>query len=266
MQEFKCRSNDECDPTEKCARNDLGQAECLNACSGVLCGRNAECTVRDHETVCTCKAGYRGNPRDDKIGCRAVECEHNDDCSNDKLCDQFTCKIACLVDNPCGENALCSAEKHQQVCYCQPGYTGDPEVGCHLIDFCADTPCAPGASCQNSRGSFRCQCPSGSVGDPYKEGCKLPVECNVNADCPAAAECDKSNGVHKCRDICQNTICGPNAECVSVDHVGHCTCRNGYRGDPNDLGVGCTPKPVSCRSTSDCPANTYCYGDTCRRK
>jgi hypothetical protein len=25
------------------------------------------------------------------------------------------CKIACLVKNPCGINAVCSAENHQQV-------------------------------------------------------------------------------------------------------------------------------------------------------
>lgn len=157
--------------------------------------------------------------------------------------------------------------KHSfQVCYCQPGYTGDPHVGCELIDFCADNPCGPGAACHNAGGSFRCQCTAGFVGDPYKEGCKPPVECNTNNDCPVTAICDRTNGIHKCKNACQNKLCGPNAECQSVDHAGHCTCRNGYEGNPNDQLTGCTPKPVSCRSSSDCPANTYCYGNTCRRK
>lgn len=104
------------------------------------------------------------------------------------------------------------------------------------------------------------------MGDPYKDGCKQPVECNVDQDCPKAAKCDTSNGIHKCKDVCQNTQCGPNADCIPVDHEGHCSCRNGYQGNPKDFSVGCTPKPVTCRVTSDCPANTYCYDRFCRRK
>lgn len=142
---------------------------------------------------------------------------------------------------------------------------GDPHSSCHLIDFCADLPCGPGASCHNSRGSFKCQCPTGTVGDPYNEGCRPAVECSLDSDCPSAAACDKFNGIYKCRDVCQQTMCGPNAECVAVDHAGHCTCRNGYEGSPNDAVRGCSPRPVSCRFTSDCPANTYCYGERCRR-
>lgn len=266
VQELKCYGDDECNPDEKCLRNAVGQTECGDACSGILCGRNAECTSVNHEAVCTCKTGFRGNPRDEKIGCKKIECENDNDCSNDKLCDQNTCKIACLVENPCGDNAVCSAEYHKQVCYCQPGFTGDPHKSCHLIDFCEDKPCASGARCHNSRGSFRCHCPTGTVGDPYKEGCKSAVECNINEDCPPTAECDKSDGVPKCRNTCQNKQCGPNTECVPIDHTGHCTCRNGYEGNPNDLNIGCTPKPVSCTSTTDCPSNTYCYGDVCRGK
>ncbi|CAH1986493.1 unnamed protein product [Acanthoscelides obtectus] len=263
IQEVKCRANPDCDSKEKCLTDPLGRAECIDACEGVLCGRNAECTSKNHKASCSCKAGYKGNPNDDKLGCQKVECETNEQCSNDKLCDQYMCKIACLVHNPCGKNALCSAEHHKQTCYCQPGYTGDPLRGCKLIDFCADSPCGPGAQCHNSRGSFKCQCPQGQVGDPYNEGCRAPVECNNDNDCPSFASCDKSNGVHKCRDVCEKTQCLPNAECVAVDHVGHCTCRDGYQGDPNDPVTGCKPKLLNCRTTADCPANTYCYGDVC---
>lgn len=265
-QEFKCRSNEDCSLSEKCLANTIGQNECIDVCEGILCGRNAECVSKDHKATCVCKSGFKGDPNDDKRGCQHVECETSNECSNDKLCDQYMCKIACLVNNPCGRNALCSAEKHKQVCYCQPGYTGDAHRGCRLIDFCADTPCGPDATCHNSRGSFKCQCPQGLVGDPYNEGCRTPVECITNEDCPNVAKCDKTNGVHKCKDVCESTTCGPNSECIAVDHSGHCSCRNGYQGNPNDLGKGCTPKPVSCRETSDCPANTYCYGDKCRRK
>lgn len=266
VQELKCYSDDDCNSNEKCLQNTLGQTECIDACSRKICGRNAECASINHEAVCTCKSGFRGNPKDEKAGCKRIECDVDDDCSNDKLCDQNTCKIACLVDNPCGSNAVCSAEYHKQVCYCQPGFTGDPRSGCRLVDFCEDNPCAPGARCHNSRGSFRCTCPTGTVGDPYKDSCKSAVECHTNNDCPPTAECDKSDGIPKCKNTCQNKNCGPNTECIPIDHSGHCTCRNGYEGNPNDFITGCTPKPVSCSSTTDCPSNTYCYGDSCRRK
>jgi len=116
VQEVRCRTDYDCSDIEKCRENAVGQAECLNACDGpVTCGRNAECTPQHHEPVCTCKPGYHGNPRDDKIGCQPIECETNEQCSNDKLCEDYTCKIACLVKNPCGINALCSAQNHEQV-------------------------------------------------------------------------------------------------------------------------------------------------------
>lgn len=262
IQDQKCRTNNDCADDEKCLSNAFGQKNCVDACEEVHCGRNAECYSKNHTPSCYCKVGFKGDPTDDKLGCKQIECENNEQCSKDKLCDQYMCKIACLVHNPCGKNTLCSAEHHKQTCYCQPGYTGDPNVGCHLINFCADQPCAPGAACHNSRGSFKCTCPHGSVGDPYNEGCRPSFECKTNSDCPNEAACDKNNGIYKCKDVCENTICGINSECIAVDHVGHCTCRDGYSGDPSPQ-KGCKPKLVSCKETADCPANTYCYGEIC---
>ncbi|CAG2055426.1 unnamed protein product, partial [Timema podura] len=265
VQEVKCRSDDDCDSTDKCRENAVGQAECVNACDGpVLCGRNAECAAHNHEAVCTCKTGYHGNPKDDKSGCQPIECTTDLECSNDKLCDTFKCRIACLAKNPCGVNALCSAENHRQVCYCQPGFTGDALLGCKLIDLCAENPCGPGARCENSRGTFKCHCPQGLVGDPYTAGCQTPVECNKDEDCPDAAKCTKSNGVPKCKAVCETTKCGPNAECAASKHVAKCVCREAYEGNPNDRTIGCRPKPVPCRANTDCSTNTYCYQDICR--
>lgn len=87
------------------------------------------------------------------------------------------------------------------MCSCQPGYTGDPYVGCNLIDFCMESPCSPGAQCDNARGSYKCICPIGTVGDPYKDGCRAPVECKTDNDCPTAAKCVQDNGVPKCKGM-----------------------------------------------------------------
>jgi hypothetical protein len=170
---------------------------CESICEGkIVCGRNAECSAAKHEPVCSCKEGYHGNPL---IGCSKIECSSDNDCSADKLCEGNMCKISCLVKNPCGTNALCSAENHKQVCYCQPGYTGNPILGCKALDFCSSNPCGNSATCVNSRGSYKCMCPIGTVGDPYAEGCKTPAECERNEDCPSAAHCTLINDVPKCK-------------------------------------------------------------------
>lgn len=91
------------------------QAECHKACDLVLCGRNALCKAEQHSAHCSCKKGFFGNANDDKIGCQPIECSSNDDCSGDKLCDLHMCRIACLAHNPCGTNAICTADNHVQV-------------------------------------------------------------------------------------------------------------------------------------------------------
>jgi hypothetical protein len=196
MQQVVCRVNEDCESTEKCITNEIGQAECVDACNGAVCGRNAECSARDHGAFCSCRTGFFGNPQ---TGCQPIECNTNNECSNDKLCEDHMCKIACLVSNSCGPNALCSAEKHKQVCYCQPGFTGDAQIGCTLINFCASNPCGPGANCDNAHGSYKCLCPLGTVGDPYSSGCVQPVECIQDEDCPVAAQCTRDGGEPKCK-------------------------------------------------------------------
>uniref|UniRef100_A0A2M4DS15 Putative nidogen n=1 Tax=Anopheles darlingi TaxID=43151 RepID=A0A2M4DS15_ANODA len=270
-QEFKCRTDEDCDPDEMCVADSSGRSECRNACSAgrILCGRNADCVSRSHAAVCECKQGFF---RDAAGVCRRIECAVDEDCSSDKLCDNHACKIACLAGGttPCGANALCSAENHRQVCYCQPGFTGDPKVGCSLIDFCRERPCGANAKCRNSRGSYRCSCPAGLVGDPYQPaGCKRASECERNTDCPEGAECVREPGAEaKCRDVCTSVACGPNAECTvgRGGHTASCRCLQRYEGDPKDLANGCKPKPMACKRNQDCPENSYCHAQICKRK
>ena len=261
VQETKCNIDDDCDIGEHCVIDTNGRSECKNVCSGrFLCGRNADCIARNHNPECECKPGFSSDGKT----CKKIECQVDTDCSNDKKCEGNMCKIVCLMGEPCGENALCSSENHKQDCHCQPGFTGDPKVKCTLIDFCKESPCGPGASCKNSRGSFRCFCKAGMVGDAFKSGCQKAVECQINDDCPKAAKCVQENGVPKCRDVCENVNCGPNAECQAENHAAFCGCRSGYDGNPKDLVNGCKPIPSPCQTNSDCLADSYCNNRICK--
>lgn len=263
-QEVKCRSNDDCDEFETCEIDSNGRSDCINPCNGrVLCSRNAECIARDHTSLCSCKSGYY---EDSKGVCRKIECNADNDCSKDKFCHNHMCKIACLVGKPCGDNSVCTSIDHKSVCECQPGFDGDAKVGCTAIDYCKANPCGSNARCKNSRGSFRCMCLNGMIGDAYKEGCRPPAECEEDKDCPNNAQCFKESEEPKCKDVCEDVLCGPNAECNSLNHKSLCVCRGGYKGDPNNLRKGCSPIPVACDTISDCSPNMYCHNNFCTRK
>lgn len=52
----ECVINPDCPSNLMCVRN-----KCTNPCAGV-CGRNAECSVVNHQPMCTCLPGYTGDP------------------------------------------------------------------------------------------------------------------------------------------------------------------------------------------------------------
>ncbi|XP_071552987.1 uncharacterized protein [Panulirus ornatus] len=263
--EVRCRQNTDCETSEECRTNTVGQAECKAACDGLtLCGRSAQCVAINHEPVCQCPQGYFGDPMDERVGCRKIECERDEECRQNERCDNYMCKVACRVNNQCGDNALCVSENHKAVCFCRDGFQGDPLKGCKPIDFCTQKPCGAGASCHNFRGNYKCICPPGTVGDAYNEGCKQPVDCLVNSDCPASAYCGEEDNVPKCKDVCEGSLCGPNSDCGAVNHRAVCTCIEGYEGDATDLVTGCRPQEITCRLNADCPSNTICDGGLCR--
>lgn len=260
-QEIRCHTDDDCLLNEHCITDAYGRSDCKNACEGRnLCGRNAECTARNHNAQCACMSGFTD---DGEGGCRRIECQKDKDCASDRFCDKSICKLTCQTGS-CGEKAVCTIENHRPVCYCQPGYSGDPHHQCNAVDYCRDAPCGPGALCSNNKGTFHCACGNGYVGDPYNEGCRLAFECRSNADCPASAECIQSPTGSKCRDVCEKVTCGPNSDCVPIDHVAFCKCLPGYGGEAADAIIGCRPLPVPCASSGDCPQNSYCYGGTCK--
>ena len=73
-----CKSDSECPLTQACI-----DRECQNPCPFEQCGVNAECSVRNHKSKCTCLPGHIGNPYE---RCRRPECLTDPDCSTTLTC------------------------------------------------------------------------------------------------------------------------------------------------------------------------------------
>ena len=143
----QCQSDNDCSTDKKCDVSGL----CVNPCSKLgTCGRNAQCSVRNHQAYCLCPNGFVGNP--------AIQCTRDkDEC----------------VPNPCGKNARCTDLIGTYECKCEPGCTGNPTLGCICppvspINACDTKRCGANAQCQLGRsGQAQCVCSSTHPnGDP----------------------------------------------------------------------------------------------------
>lgn len=153
--------NSECPSNLACIRE-----KCVDPCPG-SCGTNAQCTVLNHNSICTCAVGFTGDPF---TNCyvKPVEIEPH------------VVKDPCNP-SPCGANAQCD----NGICTCFPEYQGDPYRGCRpecilnsdcsrdkacvrnkCIDLCPGT-CAPTAICQVINHIPMCSCPVGYTGNAF---------------------------------------------------------------------------------------------------
>lgn len=86
--------------------------------------------------------------------------------------------------SPCGPNSRCQDISGQAVCFCAPGYIGNPPAcrpecivnsDCSLNEACVNLKCrdpCPGscgvsARCQVINHNPICSCPSAFIGDPF---------------------------------------------------------------------------------------------------
>lgn len=184
----ECETNAECSDKLACV-----QYKCVNPCIGI-CGEYAICQVDNHVPICTCPAGYSGDPF---FQCREILVLRK---SNTDLVNSPT---NCFVDNtlktfssvapprneypcnpsPCGPNSNCREHNSQAVCTCQPNYIGSPPQ------------CRP--------------------------------ECVVSSECPTEKACINN----RCADPCPHT-CGIGSVCHTNNHNPICACPSGYTGDP----------------------------------
>lgn len=176
---------------------------------------------------CRCKDGYFGNPF---VSCQRVEVPKS-------ACkDPATCN--CGPDLPCSLDFTCVAGK--------------------CIDKCSNVKCGPRSICQDGV----CVCPPGYRGDP-RRGCQPNGHCSNDLDCEPQQICFQiGKGTRTCLDGCGKLQCGPNAFCVTQNHVSSCLCVDGYSGDPSNLFEGCQPGKsvgdVTCHSHADCEPGYFC--------
>ena len=90
------------------------------------CGTGAECFLSDHRPICRCPEGKIGNPQ---IACVDPGCQSDSECLDTETCVDGTCINPCLIDDPCGANAVCFPKSHVANCRCNEGFEGDPFVG-----------------------------------------------------------------------------------------------------------------------------------------
>lgn len=96
-----CVADSDCAPEKSCINN-----LCREPCN---CGPNAECRVKGHKPVCTCKQGYEGNP---EIGCVKIGCLSNSECASQYECINRQCSPVCKQET-CGINAECIGINHK---------------------------------------------------------------------------------------------------------------------------------------------------------
>ncbi|XP_047739046.1 uncharacterized protein LOC108675679 isoform X4 [Hyalella azteca] len=283
-----CTSDDECGVSEVCRNR-----QCLDLCSVLKpCAPEAICEVIDKKPKCTCPPGYIGNAN---VNCYLIpaaepQCTIDQDCSTDRACIDAACSDPCIVEDPCGKNALCRTQQHRPVCYCPASWAGNPKEECfkpdctkdsecvseracinqHCVDPCTynGPACGIDAKCRPIMHRAQCYCPVGMQGDPLT-AC-ITVGCRSNDDCPDDRACDRLNRV--CIPVCTTTTCAVGAECRARNHAATCFCPPGYSGNPFrhcsqpplvDYPSTLPPIEPECRRDSDCPSQHACINALC---
>lgn len=212
----ECTISPECPSNLACIKE-----KCRDPCPG-SCGVNAQCTVRNHNAVCTCLVGYEGDP--------TTQCSPIPEIRK-ILTTHFLRPIKFYLTTT------------------EPPRQADPTP-------CSPSPCGPNAECREHNGAGACFCFNGYEGNPFDQqrGCRR--ECETNSECSQKLACVRN----KCIDPCIGT-CGSSAICEVKNHVPLCTCPVGFTGDPFYLckqePVTPPPRTNPC-VPSPCGPNSQC--------
>ncbi|KAH9699262.1 Wall-associated receptor kinase-like 1 [Citrus sinensis] len=144
-----------------------------NSCSGFGCCQTPLRKILNKTLTITLdsRSNYSKTLTEEFITCDyAVLADESFDLSglhfSDKSSSNVTVEWMIKDEESCGDNTNLTYSENGQGyrCVCQPGYKGNPYLGCHDIDECNEGyPCE--GTCKNTPGSYACQCPIGMHGD-----------------------------------------------------------------------------------------------------
>lgn len=261
----ECVVSSECSADKACINQ-----RCVDPCPGT-CGLNARCQVVNHNAICSCQAGYVGDPfvRCVSQPSKTRLCLFNPITFSPfpSLCAPFPSlnlepiqhdPVNPCDPSPCGPNSVCRQIGDVPVCTCVDYYIGQPpncrpectsDSQCASIHSCINEkcrdPCAGScgynAICSVVNHRPMCRCPDGYSGDPFS-GCQPNPIVNIPPEIPMP---------------CNPSPCGVNAVCKERGGAGSCLCVSEYHGDPY---VECRPE---CVLNSDCNKNKACVNNKC---
>lgn len=271
----QCKIDQDCKDSEICFKNGRGLRKCVQGCSKLQCGPNSVCSTVNHQSNCFCIDGFRGNPLDLNKGCQMEE----------RIIALTGCDAVA-----CGKNEICKMEEGiGPVCHCEELYVWNPvssacekpslpectkNSDCHATEaclpddlgvlkcktVCSDFNCPQNSICVAKSHKGECECLPGYIGhvnDRY--GCRSEQqnECTTSAQCIESEMCIRQQGISKCVSACSSLKCGPNAVCITNNHLAQCQCiKGGFVGDPYDSSKGC--EKVPCVYNEDCSPSQLC--------
>lgn len=197
VQEPECKVDSDCISQHACINS-----RCLNPCtSDNMCTHDQECSVLDTSPLRTIMCRCPPDTFVDATGrCVPIvvtkpQCQVDFDCDDSDKCIRGTCVEACRIDR-CGVNAICNSWRHQSICTCAPGYTGNAHYECTNIP---KTPI-----------EIR------------------PPECYADSDCTYDKTCINEKCINPCSEP---KSCGLGAFCSANYHRAICKCPAGFEGN-----------------------------------
>lgn len=241
----KCTSDRDCPKDTACEQH---SGVCIDSCSAVVCGPNANCISFNHTSRCECQPGYTGSGNDLVKGC-----------------------VSPCANIFCGINAQCIVNNENLgICQCMGGFNGNPWAGggCYpetecspekapcqsgqlcvrgsCVDSCKERQCGVGARCDLA--TSQCKCLANFVGDadvlcvpPLPSPPVCSPSCGLNSHCaystPNKCVCNSGtsgNPYRSCTTIprCENISCGHGAICLESATSVECVCPVGLHGNP----------------------------------
>ena len=202
---------------------------CLNVFNSAPCNDGDACTAPD-----MCQEG-------DCVGKEPVDCDDNDDCTEDSCDVGLGCLNVDTTGNACEDGSACTIADTCDTGICVPGAPPD----CDDQEVCTDDSCDPSSGCVNAPNAIACD--DGNA-------CTTADSCGLGACIGGPAlDCDDGNA-------CTADPCDMAAGCQHEDISTDCDDANTCTTDSCDQVEGCINEPVA---DGEVCAEGKCYLGQC---